>query len=226
MGAAPFSNLDDFRLHVTPLGLRHCGDLGGGAFPGWVQVAGLLGCWRGCQGAWWRRLVSSLWPVLGVPEVDQALVWRWVRASPIFPASRGCAGQPSPGACPRSRLRGHRPERAVSGVRVMVAPSAPADVLDPSPLGPCRCRGSAADSWWPALSRSCVFCDSCDRSMAPAQGARRRVCEILESLGSYVGVTLQGLEVRCETVATKARDTDESAVLFGLWSTMRTLLAR
>jgi hypothetical protein len=52
------------------------------------------------------------------------------------------------------------------------------------------------------------------------------VSEILESLGSYVGVTLQGLDIRCETAVTKAYDADESTVLFGLSSTMQTFLTR
>jgi hypothetical protein len=71
-----------------------------------------------------------------------------------------------------------------------------------------------------------AFLPLCGHSIAPAQGMRWRVSEILESLGPYVGVTLQSLEIGRETAATKAQDTDESTVLFGLSSMMQTLLTR
>jgi hypothetical protein len=57
-------------------------------------------------------------------------------------------------------------------------------------------------------------------------GVRYRFSEILESLGSYVGVTLQGLQIRGEAAATKAHEADESTGLFGLSSTMQTLSTR
>jgi hypothetical protein len=54
--------------------------------------------------------------------------------------------------------------------------------------------------------------------------SRCRVSEILESLGSYVGVTLQGFEIGREAVTTKADDMDELTVVFGRSSTMQALL--
>jgi hypothetical protein len=57
------------------------------------------------------------------------------------------------------------------------------------------------------------------RFWSPFDGCGPRVCcrvsEILESLGSYVGVSLQGLEIRRERAATKVPYMDELTVLFG-----------
>jgi hypothetical protein len=57
-------------------------------------------------------------------------------------------------------------------------------------------------------------------------GLRAPAFEILASYGSYVGATLQGLEIRRETGGAKAYDTDKSTVLFGLLSTMQTIVTR
>jgi hypothetical protein len=108
---------------------------------------------------------------------------------------------------PRPRLRGHRPERAFAAWAVPVQ----------------RFRSGLLVAGTLKIMRVLRLLCSFDGS---GPGVCRRVCEILESLGPYVGVTLQGLEIRCETVATKANDTDESTVLFRRWSTMQTFLAR